>query len=280
MNHKKINRPASHSPWTAPATRVSERLQLVPAGSVSDPVWLVQEKMSGCLLATVSRQSHRSPAGFVCVQRHDPWAHSDALAEAIELLDATPPMQHQTQKQIPEATLSQKKACHLWADLGIGPATVKAPLVPESCRLQHGGSDCFGRPFFLHPLALAAWNRMQQAAAADGISLSVVSAFRSFAYQAGLIQRKRCAGLQLSDILRVNAVPGTSEHHSGMALDLHCPDEPGAPAPLDETFEHTRAFAWLSTHGSEHGFSLSYPRDNPHGMIYEPWHWCYKGSAD
>ena len=279
MNRKQTNRSASHSPLTAPATRMSERLRLVPTGSVSDPVWLVQEKISGYLLATLSRQNLQSPAGLVCVQRHDPWAHNDALNEAIELLDAAPPLQHQTQAQTPEAALSQKKVRHLWADLDIDPAMVKAPLVPESCRLQYGGSDCFGRPFLLHPLALAAWNRMQQTAAADGVSLSVVSAFRSFAYQAGLIQRKRCAGQGLPDILRVNAAPGTSEHHSGMALDLHCPDEPGAPAPLDEAFEHTRAFAWLSAHGGEYGFSLSYPRDNPHGMIYEPWHWCYQGKG-
>ena len=24
-----------------------------------------------------------------------------------------------------------------------------------------------------------------------------------------------------------------------------------------------------------HGFRLSYPRDNPHGIVYEPWHWCW-----
>ena len=47
-------------------------------------------------------------------------------------------------------------------------------------------------------------------------------------------------------------------------------------APAEESFEATDAFAWLQAHAGEHGFHLSYPRDNPHGIVYEPWHWCWK----
>ena len=45
---------------------------------------------------------------------------------------------------------------------------------------------------------------------------------------------------------------------------------------LEEDFENTGAFDWLSRRASQFGFHLSYPRDNPHGVIYEPWHWAWR----
>ena len=72
-------------------------------------------------------------------------------------------------------------------------------------------------------------------------------------------------------ILQVNAAPGFSEHHSGLALDIGTPGEP----PAEETFEHTAAFAWLQSDAGQHGFAMSYPRDNPNGIVYEPWHWRF-----
>ena len=35
--------------------------------------------------------------------------------------------------------------------------------------------------------------------------------------------------------------------------------------------------AWLTRNGGEFGFSMTYPRDNEHGFIYEPWHWALNG---
>jgi len=69
------------------------------------------------------------------------------------------------------------------------------------------------------------------------------------------------------------AAPGYSEHHGGRALDIGTPDEP----PAEESFEKTAAFEWLQRNAEGHGFVLSYPRDNPHGIVYEPWHWCWRG---
>ena len=34
--------------------------------------------------------------------------------------------------------------------------------------------------------------------------------------------------------------------------------------------------AWLRTNAPRFGFHLSYPRNNPHGIGYEPWHWCWR----
>ena len=86
------------------------------------------------------------------------------------------------------------------------------------------------------------------------------------------MRRKRARGLPWNEILRVSAYPGFSEHHTGCAIDI------GSPACHDlvETFEDTREFGWLQTHALEFGFAMSYPKGNPFGVIYEPWHWMWK----
>jgi D-alanyl-D-alanine carboxypeptidase len=152
------------------------------------------------------------------------------------------------------------------------PGTSGMQPVPECKRLLSAGPDVFGRETLLDGEALAAWHRMQKAAFIEGITLQLVSAFRSVAYQKGIFERKLAAGQQLDTILAVNAAPGFSEHHSGCALDIGTPGY----AYLEEDFENSAAFAWLSRHAGAFGFSLSFPRDNAFGVQYEPWHWCYR----
>jgi zinc D-Ala-D-Ala carboxypeptidase len=73
-------------------------------------------------------------------------------------------------------------------------------------------------------------------------------------------------------VLRINAPPGYSEHHTGRAVDLGT----AGCAALDQAFAQTPAFAWLQRHAQRFGFYLSYPRDNAEGYLYEPWHWCFR----
>ena len=113
---------------------------------------------------------------------------------------------------------------------------------------------------------------MQQAAQADGIQLMPVSAYRSFNYQAELIQKKLDQGQTLDEILRVNTPPGHSEHHTGCALDL---TTDGENQVLESGFSDTDAYAWLQKNARDYGFVESYPENNPHGIIAEPWHWCF-----
>ncbi len=146
------------------------------------------------------------------------------------------------------------------------------PLVAEPDRLALAGFDRYHRPLWLHPQAARAWIHMHSAALRDDVVIDAISGYRSHDYQLGIFARKRARGETVDDILRVNAAPGYSEHHSGRALDLGTPDQP----PAEESFETTEAFAWLSTHARAHGFAMTYPRDNPHGIVYEPWHWCHQ----
>lgn len=147
--------------------------------------------------------------------------------------------------------------------------------VAEPDRLRLAGRDRYGRPLWLLAPAAAAWGRMRADAAREGVSLEAISGFRSRAYQRGIFARKLARGLAIEAILAVNAAPGHSEHHGGCAIDIGTADEPAA----EENFEATPAFAWLQRHAKRHGFSLSYPRDNTHGVVYEPWHWRWRPSG-
>jgi zinc D-Ala-D-Ala carboxypeptidase len=149
------------------------------------------------------------------------------------------------------------------------------PQQAECLNLVELGLDHFGRPVRLEAATAQAWQQMQQAAAQAGHTLWLISGYRSYDYQAALFQRKLANGLSLLDILRVNAAPGFSEHHSGRALDLGSPDAP----ILEEEFEHSSAFAWLQQHAHAFGFRLSFPRNNSYGVLYEPWHWYYQGQV-
>jgi D-alanyl-D-alanine carboxypeptidase len=143
------------------------------------------------------------------------------------------------------------------------------PLVAEPGSLAFAGFDRYGRPLWLGDGAARAWQRLRAAAHAAGIALDAISGYRSHDYQLGIFRRKLARGQTVEQILAVNAAPGFSEHHGGDALDIGTPGEP----PAEESFERTPAFAWLQQHAGEFGFVLSYPRDNPHGIVYEPWHW-------
>ncbi|HEX7348293.1 MAG TPA: M15 family metallopeptidase [Rhodanobacteraceae bacterium] len=141
----------------------------------------------------------------------------------------------------------------------------------EPLQLAPIGLDIYNRPQWLQPRAARAYASMCRVALAASVTLQVVSAFRSIEYQLGIIERKLARGETLDAILRVSAAPGYSEHHTGRCVDLTTPGF----AALEEAFEHSTAFAWLTQHAARFGFTLSYPRDNPHGIAYEPWHWCW-----
>ncbi len=160
----------------------------------------------------------------------------------------------------------------LHRELGI-PADYAAvrglPYFPEADRLVDVGPNLVGRMQRLAPVAAAKWREMAASAEAAGIRLLLVSGFRSFDYQGELIRKKLSRGQSIAEILSVNAAPGFSQHHTGLAVDIATPGS----RPLTEEFEHSDAFRWLTANAASFGFSMTYPRDNPWGFIYEPWHW-------
>lgn len=139
-----------------------------------------------------------------------------------------------------------------------------------SClEVAEAGAD--GKDHLLTPAAAKAWRKLKAAALSDGVSLFIVSAFRSIDRQTEIVRRKLEAGVPIEDILTVCAPPGFSEHHTGRAVDLSTPGS----RSLEQEFEQTSAFAWLRARAADFGYYLSYPIGNPCGYQYEPWHWCF-----
>ena len=160
-------------------------------------------------------------------------------------------------------------------DLGVPRAlcTGRALAVQEEAQeleLVETGEN--GREYLLVPAAAAAWRALRAAAEADGVALKIVSAFRSVDRQAEIVREKLGRGLTLEAIFAASAPPGYSEHHTGRAVDV---GTPGARS-LEDDFEDTPAFRWLTTNAGRFGFVLSFPRDNAQGYVYEPWHWCHR----
>ncbi len=172
----------------------------------------------------------------------------------------------------------QARVDNILQELGISPGMIahrRLRLFYEPAKLELSGKSDDGREHLLVPEASQAWRRLSGAAATDGVHLFIVSAFRSLERQAEVIRGKQQCGLAIEQILLSSAPPGYSEHHSGRAVDV---TTPGCP-PLEEAFEHTTAFEWLSRYAGKYGFFLSFPRGNECGYLFEPWHWCYRETA-
>ena len=107
--------------------------------------------------------------------------------------------------------------------------------------------------------ALSLINRARQ----EGLNLYGISGYRSYQRQQELYTGSPYV-----------AAPGTSEHQSGLALDLSCPE---IHMELEEGFAQTREGIWLSQHAPLYGFILRYPKNKEHitRVPYEPWHIRY-----
>jgi D-alanyl-D-alanine carboxypeptidase len=161
------------------------------------------------------------------------------------------------------------------AALGITPEILASKCLPPysvASRVGVAETGADGRRHLLTPQAAQAWTAMKQAALQDGVTLEIVSAFRTLEDQAEIIRDKLARAMPIEKILSLSAPPGYSEHHSGRAVDINTP----GCEEREEPFERTDAFLWLTRHGRDFGYTLSYPRGNDLGFIYEPWHWCWQ----
>jgi len=201
------------------------------------------------------------------------WSREPGIEEALDALDAHPGHLRPGIEHVGALPLHglHERLESLGVDADGYAARTGLALVAEPDWLGFAGFDRYRRALWLHAAAAGGWDRMRRAALRDGVVLEAISGYRSHDYQLDIFARKRARGQAVEEILKVNAAPGYSEHHSGLALDIGAPGEP----PAEESFEHTGAFAWLRENAGGHGFRMSYPRDNPHGIVYEPWHWRF-----
>ncbi len=136
----------------------------------------------------------------------------------------------------------------------------------------------------LNKRAADALMQMIQDAYTKGIEgFTLVSGHRDLAYQVTLFQRKikqyldqgldaEAAAAKAKEIV---AVPGESEHHTGLALDLPSKNHMN----LETTYFETTHGLWLAENAWRFGFIIRYPEDKTEitGISFEPWHLRYVG---
>lgn len=116
--------------------------------------------------------------------------------------------------------------------------------------------------------------------AAGFTDVSVTSAYRSYDYQTQRFNdtmnnymKKYDRDTAYAKTAAEIALPGCSEHQSGLCADLH-----NLPA-ASQSFESKEAYKWLIAHCADFGFILRYPKDKEDvtEIIFEPWHYRFVG---
>ena len=120
--------------------------------------------------------------------------------------------------------------------------------------------------------------KMIQDAADDDVYLKIVSGYRTMEEQHQLyadeIQLFLDEGYTKMDAENMAkqwvAVPGTSEHQTGLAVDINA---------IEDKSKREEVYIWLAYHAQEYGFIRRYPPDKVDitGIANEPWHYRYVG---
>ncbi|WP_279402917.1 M15 family metallopeptidase, partial [Arthrobacter sp. JCM 19049] len=175
------------------------------------------------------------------------------------------------------------------------PSTDVASFVPTARKLQRGAGriDVFvsksyplsparyvpktktvkGTSIRLRPEAADAYLKMKTAAKKSGVNIALVSGYRSYDRQAQLFrQYTQQYGSKYAQ--RISAKPGTSEHQTGLAVDV---GNTNHQCGLQACFESTKLGRWMAKNAHKYGFILRYPKgyESVTGYAYEPWHFRY-----
>jgi D-alanyl-D-alanine carboxypeptidase len=138
---------------------------------------------------------------------------------------------------------------------------------------------------YLHYIALNALEAMMNDMFALGYTdVYVTSAYRRYDKQQQLFDSyveklMNDTGMSYdqayAEVLKDTALPGQSEHQTGLCVDFTTK----SILTVDNRFAETEAFAWLINNSWKYGFVLRYPEDkvNVTGYSYESWHFRFLG---
>ena len=112
-------------------------------------------------------------------------------------------------------------------------------------------------------------------ATANGLELYATSGYRSYETQAAIFAAN-VAKVGEEEANRTSALPGQSEHQTGLAMDV---TSPTVRYRLVESFGASAEGIWLAENAHRFGFIIRYPKGKEHitGYSYEPWHLRYVG---
>ena len=197
----------------------------------------------------------------------------------FSMLNPTSPQRlKEAQDNIPSA--SEPRADTLWASYLIHAAN------PLDSDFTVGLATAVGS-FMLDERCAGYARQMLEDAKKDGIELTVVSAYRSVQKQQenleSYTERLISLGHSSTEARKLAekeiALPYTSEHNAGLALDILTPDWWETHDDVTADFDKTEQFRWLSENAHKYGFIMRYPREyeDVTGIIYEPWHYRFVG---
>jgi zinc D-Ala-D-Ala carboxypeptidase len=109
----------------------------------------------------------------------------------------------------------------------------------------------------------------------SGIEIFAVSGYRSYSRQKSLFDAESNK-VGKEKAMQAVAIPGSSEHQSGLAMDI---SSKAVKNYLVQDFEDTTEGKWLADNAHRFGFILRYPKgkESITNYMYEPWHFRYVG---
>lgn len=127
----------------------------------------------------------------------------------------------------------------------------------------------------MQPDAASALEELFEAAKKEGLTLYGISAYRSYERQRKIFLNN-IVKKGKNYTLRYSAVPGTSEHQTGLAIDV---STKGLRFRLVSSFANTAEGKWLADNAHHYGYIIRYPKGKYEitGYSYEPWHIRYVG---
>lgn len=141
--------------------------------------------------------------------------------------------------------------------------------------VQYSFGDVEVEKALLRQEAARALEKMFEAAEKENIALFAVSGYRSYKRQEEVFNAEVVkSGEEYAE--SVVAIPGQSEHQTGLAIDISAES---VQFDLTKSLEDTAEGQWLAEHAHEYGFILRYPKGKEEitGYSFEPWHFRYVG---
>lgn len=114
------------------------------------------------------------------------------------------------------------------------------------------------------------FNKMKEDASKEGVSLKIISGFRSYETQK-ILYNNYVKSDSKANADRYSARPGHSEHQTGLAADIN---------NISYTWDTTKEGKWLNDNCYKYGFVIRYPKngESKTGYMFEPWHIRYLGT--
>lgn len=129
---------------------------------------------------------------------------------------------------------------------------------------------------YVDKLVFEKFNELRRDALENNYIFYIDSGYRSYNYQKVILDYYTKEFGSLEEALKTVAIPGTSEHQTGLAIDVCLRVNGEVTDKFDDSFNEIK---WLHENCYKYGFILRYPKgkEDITGYDYECWHIRYVG---